>query len=141
MFQRNAAEELSDACNDVLWHYRKSITEEAGFIKFARKECGEELDKTVCSSSSRKPGMGLVTCIIENKDKISNLRCQGLVTKLEGVIFSDYELIERFADKCQSDIGRFQCGRNEAPHHAERVILNYSISKFPHCPQFGLWTR
>lgn len=121
--QRNAVEELSDACNDVLWHYRKGITEDTGFLSLAQKECGDDLTTLAdCTNTARKPGMNMVSCVIDNKDKINNLRCQSFITRLEGVIFGDYELIERFADKCQSDIERFRCGRNDFSPHMERVI-------------------
>ncbi|ODN04277.1 Golgi apparatus protein 1 [Orchesella cincta] len=121
--KRNVVEEISDQCNDILWHYRKSITEESGFLALAKRECGEELDKVPgCTrSDALKLGMTMVTCIIDKKDKISNLRCQSLITRLEGVVFSDYELIERFADKCQTDIERLQCGRNDVSLHLERL--------------------
>lgn len=89
----------------------------------AHSECGDEVERIQdCGNSARKPGTSLVSCVIENKDKLSNLRCQSLVTRLEGVIFGDYELIERFADKCQADIEKFQCGRNDFdPSAHERV--------------------
>jgi hypothetical protein len=38
------------------------------------------------------------------------------VTRLEGVIFGDYEMIEMFASQCQKDIEKLKCGRNELDH-------------------------
>ena len=109
-------EELSDNCNDDLWHYRKKITEESGFLALVKEACGSDIvDQTSCSEKERKMGHGFVSCVIDNKDKLTNLKCQTLITRLEGVIFADFEVIEKFADTCQSDIRKFGCGRNEIP--------------------------
>jgi len=115
MLQRNEVEEISDACNNALWLYRKSITEETGFLKLADQDCVDDMKKTGCWTNPEREmkGFNLVSCLIDNKDKIEKNRCQGLITRLEGVVFSDYEMIERFATNCEDDIKTFKCGRND----------------------------
>jgi Golgi apparatus protein 1 len=108
-------EEISDACNNVLWRYRKNITEEAGFLKLADQSCIQDFKKTGCwmDIGRKQPGFNMVNCIIDNKDKIEKLGCQTLITRLEGVIFGDYEMIEQFAKNCEEDILKYKCGRND----------------------------
>ena len=38
-------------------------------------------------------------------------RCLDLIYTLEPVVFSDYRIIYKFAEACQSDIDRLNCGR------------------------------
>jgi hypothetical protein len=44
--KRTAVEELSNGCNDALWHYRKSITEETGFLELSDSNCIDDFKKT-----------------------------------------------------------------------------------------------
>ena len=45
--------------------------------------------------------------------------------RLEIVIFGDFELLGRFAEKCETDIEKLKCGRNEAYGNSpnQRVLI------------------
>lgn len=45
--------------------------------------------------------------------RIHRPRCKAMVTRLESLIFGDFELMSRFANKCLNDIQKFHCGRNQ----------------------------
>ena len=57
-------------------------------------------------------GQGLkIPCLIENIDNVTNNNCKAFLKRMESIVFSDYRLIYKFADKCRSDINSLQCGR------------------------------
>lgn len=62
--------------------------------------------------------------------------CRDQVSLVERVMFSDYELIERFAENCKEDIIHYKCGRNDLPKdNSPQVFLsNLLYSLF-----YGLW--
>jgi Golgi apparatus protein 1 len=127
-------EELSSDCNHAMWLYRKEITGENGFTQLTKDICFDDFQKTGCWNTSvvAQPGFNLVTCIIDFKDRLEKLKCQRLITRLEGVIFADYEVIGRFADKCAGDIQKFVCGRNDisVQSQAQRVREDLQLALY-----------
>ncbi|CAG7726469.1 unnamed protein product [Allacma fusca] len=126
--KRDEADELSDECNHQMWLYRKSITESDGFLQLTTKECKDHFKHQASSCFDQKEQLetSLVDCIVGNKEHFNISRCRTLVTRLESVIFGDYELMGRFAEKCLNDITKFKCGRNEV------AKKDSSSNKLPH---------
>ena len=46
-------------------------------------------------------------------DNISDSMCHEYLRKMARLVFSDYRLIYKFADSCNSDIVNLKCGRIE----------------------------
>lgn len=97
-------------------------------MKLVDQDCIEDLKKTKCWTPAEREvsGFNLVTCLIDKKDKIEKTRCQDLITSLEGVVFSDYEMIERFATHCEDDIKTYKCGRNDMGLSQLKKVCHYS---------------
>ena len=56
----------------------------------------------------------LIPCLIEHLDNFTmtaNDRCQSFLSRLKPVVFSDYRIIYKFSEACQSDIEKLKCGR------------------------------
>ena len=53
----------------------------------------------------------VIPCLIEHIDNVTNANCRAFLKRMESIVFSDYRLIYKFADKCGSDITKFTCGR------------------------------
>lgn len=71
------------------------------FLFFQIRECRE-----------LPSGQGLIIpCLIEHSENITSRPCQNFLNKMASIIFADYRFIYHFAEKCQSDITKFECGR------------------------------
>lgn len=53
----------------------------------------------------------MLSCLMDFAENATEPECRSFLKKMEAIIFSDYRLIYRFTDECQSDIEKFQCGR------------------------------
>ncbi len=72
----------------------------------------------------------LVSCLIENLDKIEEQKCKTFLTSIAAIMFTDYRLISNFQERCSDDILQLKCGRLDsdanAPTDQGRFFLIYS---------------
>lgn len=55
----------------------------------------------------------MLSCLMDFGENATEPECRSFLKKMEAIIFSDYRLIYKFTEECQSDIERFKCGRLE----------------------------
>lgn len=104
-------EEISEACQHLVWSYKHNLTMDFRFDTAALEICRTTLDQIV-ECSGLPDGRGLkIPCLIENIDNVTNSNCKAFLRRMESIVFSDYRLIYKFADKCKSDIDALKCGR------------------------------
>lgn len=69
----------------------------------------------------------LVSCLVDHRGNISESQCNQYITKMTGIVFSDYRLICGFVDKCRDDINRLHCGSINVGHKVcvlqDRLVL------------------
>lgn len=53
----------------------------------------------------------MLSCLMDSAENATEPECRSFLKKMEAIIFSDYRLIYKFTEECQSDIEKFQCGR------------------------------
>jgi Golgi apparatus protein 1 len=90
--------------------------------ELSKHACGTDIsDDLECSTAG---GIGvLLSCIIDNRERIKNGPCQTFIQRLEWVAFSDFRIIAHFTTDCEKDIKKAECGRL----HAEKVCGYYLI--------------
>ena len=81
-----------------------------------------------CNKLARGKGE-IIPCMVENRSNITDASCQQFVKKMASIIFSDYRLICRFADRCKADIEKHKCGRL----HAEGDDVSLFCIRLPSC--------
>lgn len=57
-----------------------------------------------------------MSCLVDHRGNISEYQCNQYITKITGIIFSDYRLICGFMDKCKDDINNLHCGSINVGH-------------------------
>jgi hypothetical protein len=55
----------------------------------------------------------IIPCMVDNIEDIKSKECRRYIEKMSKIVFSDYRLIYKFADKCHNDIQKLSCGRLE----------------------------
>jgi predicted glycosyltransferase involved in capsule biosynthesis len=55
----------------------------------------------------------LLIRMVDNIEDIKSKECRRYIEKMSKIVFSDYRLIYKFADKCHNDIQKLSCGRLE----------------------------
>uniref|UniRef100_T1J4W1 Golgi apparatus protein 1 n=1 Tax=Strigamia maritima TaxID=126957 RepID=T1J4W1_STRMM len=117
---------LSDQCSNVLWSFKQNLTSDNRFSEAAKGVCGNELTRVECNSQGQPPGY-LLSCLIDLKDNLTDVQCKQFLTKMEGIVFSDYRLIFNFVFKCKADIAKFSCGRlndeDDKKTHSQGVTI------------------
>lgn len=95
------------------------------------KECNEE-----------ERGRGyLVSCLVDHRGNISDYQCNQYVTKMTGIIFSDYRFICGFTDKCKEDINSLHCGSINVGHKVrERECVDIICSDTNNYPAQRFYT-
>ena len=90
---------------------------------------------TECSETEQRKGL-VIPCMIYYMDNVTNSRCRELLERLEPLVFTNYQLIYKFADDCGDDIKRLHCGRTDDNEDGDKVHilldfvfrLNFSFS-------------
>ena len=65
---------------------------------------------TECNELERGKGL-VISCLIENKDNISDTNCRQFLNRMASIVFSDYRLMSKFHEACDADITKYKCGR------------------------------
>lgn len=81
----------------------------------------------------------LVSCLIENRENITNSNCQQFIKSIAALVFTDYRLIYKFVSHCENDIKKFSCGRlekedDDSPTQQGKTIecLSLKITQLEH---------
>ena len=78
------------------------------------KVCKEDLvNLKECQSVDKEDNGHLVSCLINNKENVTEPACRSFLTNVAALVFSDYRLIYNFISDCEADITRYSCGRIE----------------------------
>uniref|UniRef100_A0A1A8N4A8 Golgi apparatus protein 1 n=1 Tax=Nothobranchius pienaari TaxID=704102 RepID=A0A1A8N4A8_9TELE len=110
MQDRKEEIELAPDCNHLLWNYKLNLTTDPKFESVATEVCRSTITEIKeCNEEVRGKGY-LVPCLVDHRGNISEYQCSQYITKITGIIFSDYRLICGFMDKCKEDINSLHCG-------------------------------
>ena len=79
---------------------------------------------SLCKEEENGEPGHLLACLVEKREQTKSLQCGDFLFQLESIVFSDYRIISKFADHCQADIGKLECGkaRAGAGHSQGRVV-------------------
>ncbi|XP_037558857.1 Golgi apparatus protein 1 [Dermacentor silvarum] len=106
---RKEDEGLSNACHHLLWKYRRDITQDNRFNDAASKFCKRLMEMfPQCLPGDKGQ---LLACLIDHSENATEPECHTFLERMQSVVFSDYRLVYKFTDACDSDIDRFTCGR------------------------------
>ncbi|OQR79285.1 Golgi apparatus protein 1-like, partial [Tropilaelaps mercedesae] len=139
---------LSSKCHHLLWKYKREITQSDRFNHIAQSKCRSLLQRSgfdhrwlwfdysypECgrqsagskNSGANGGGGNMLLCLLEHAENATDADCHTLLYRMETVVFSDYRLIQRFAEECNDDIEKFRCGRlssdSKVPHSQGATI-------------------
>jgi len=65
--------------------------------------------------------------MIYNMDNVTNSRCRELLERLEPLVFTNYQLIYKFADDCDDDIKRLRCGRTDEDGDKVHILCDFVL--------------
>ena len=115
------AEEVSPDCQHFLWNYKRNLTKDDRFEMVAKDVCRDDLQEIPeCKDLEKGKGM-IIPCMVDNIEDIKSKECRRYIEKMSKIVFSDYRLIYKFADKCHNDIQKLSCGRLETQQVEETV--------------------
>ncbi|XP_050395779.1 Golgi apparatus protein 1 isoform X2 [Patella vulgata] len=104
-------DEVAAECQDFLWHYKRNLTKDNRFDSASKEVCQLELEK-IPECSNLQAGSGfMIPCLIEHIENVTNKACQQYLAKMSSIVFSDYRLVYKFVENCETDIQTLQCGR------------------------------
>ncbi|CAD5121834.1 unnamed protein product [Dimorphilus gyrociliatus] len=124
---------LSNDCHNLIWQYKKNLTQDIRFDHAMNNACKRTLKKVPeCQSLERGKGL-IIPCLIDNRLKLteeSDLECKKFLTKVSALVFTDFRLAKQYFDKCSSDIKKYRCGRveNSDVHEEGRPLLHKQSS-------------
>lgn len=102
--------DLSSVCHHLIWNYKRNLTLDERFVNAANSMCRKFLQQhEECKPVGARSQM--LSCLIDYMENNTDAECRSFLKKMETIIFSDYRLIYKFTDACNSDINKFQCGR------------------------------
>ncbi|KAJ6225809.1 hypothetical protein RDWZM_004354 [Blomia tropicalis] len=110
---------LSSSCQHQIWSYKNNITNADYFTTITKTICKTLLlTNNDCLEAEHEdvlsPGANILSCLLERlQPNTATYGCRTYLKEMEKIIFSDYRLIHRFANVCQSHIIEFKCGRLE----------------------------
>eukprot|EP00794_Sanderia_malayensis_P018718 gene18718-20607_t len=122
-------DQVSDACHQLLWHYKQNLTSSVLFDKAAFSVCETSLAELKDCQKDFPPDGSLVNCYVEHRDLVKNEKCQNFLTKMAAIVFSDYRLIKGFYQHCHNDVKKFQCGKlssasdSESDPHTQAEVI------------------
>ncbi|XP_060924891.1 Golgi apparatus protein 1-like isoform X1 [Limanda limanda] len=107
---RREESDLAPDCNHLLWNYKLNLTTDPKFESVATEVCKSTIaELKECNEEERGRGY-LVSCLVDHRGNISEHQCNQYITKMTGIVFSDFRLICGFMDKCKEDINSLHCG-------------------------------
>ncbi|XP_065147379.1 Golgi apparatus protein 1 isoform X1 [Paramisgurnus dabryanus] len=102
--------EITSACNHLLWNYKLNLTTDPKFENVASEVCKSTITGIKeCAAEERGKGY-LVSCLVDHRSNISEYQCNQYITKMTSIIFSNFRLICGFMDNCKEDINTLHCG-------------------------------
>ncbi|KAK6184750.1 hypothetical protein SNE40_007151 [Patella caerulea] len=142
-------DEVTAECQDFLWHYKRNLTKDNRFDSASKEVCQLELEK-IPECSNLQAGSGfMIPCLIENIENVTNKACQQYLAKMSSIVFSDYRLVYKFVENCETDIQALSCGRlqdkkDEQALHNQGLTIDCLASKMgklnPQCKKEVLRT-
>jgi Golgi apparatus protein 1 len=99
-------------CQHVIWEHTLELIKDDNVQESSQRACGTDLSILGCSTTG-KIGV-LLSCMIDNREKIKNGLCQTFIQRLEWAAFSDFRIITHFTTDCENDIKNTECGRLQA---------------------------
>uniref|UniRef100_A0A3P8VUW5 Golgi apparatus protein 1 n=1 Tax=Cynoglossus semilaevis TaxID=244447 RepID=A0A3P8VUW5_CYNSE len=123
---RREETDIAADCNHLLWNYKLNLTTDTKFESVAMEVCKSSISEIKeCNEEERGRGY-LVSCLVDHRGNISDYQCNQYVTKMTGIIFSDYRFICGFTDKCKEDINSLHCGSINVGHkdvHSQGEVI------------------
>ncbi|XP_068595110.1 Golgi apparatus protein 1 [Brachionichthys hirsutus] len=102
--------EIATECNHLLWNYKLNLTKDPKFESIALEVCKSTIAETKeCATEELGKGY-LLSCLVDHRGNISDYQCKQYITKMTSIIFSDYQLVCGFTEKCHDDIDALHCG-------------------------------
>lgn len=98
------------ACQNIMWDHMLELIKDNNLQESLRNACGTEVLSSVGCSAMGQTGV-LLSCMIDNREKIEDGPCQTFIQRLEWVAFSDFRIITHFTNDCEKDIKEKKCGR------------------------------
>ncbi|XP_014213335.1 Golgi apparatus protein 1 [Copidosoma floridanum] len=107
-FKPNEISTIEDQCQHAIYNFIREVTVNENIYKMTKEVCGDILDKVPCQATTSG---SYLMCLIEKKEKISDLQCTDYIQRLNWVV-NDFKVINTaFVPDCSNDIYNFQCGR------------------------------
>ncbi|XP_015923497.1 Golgi apparatus protein 1 [Parasteatoda tepidariorum] len=124
--KRREDADLSSQCHHLIWTFKRNLTLDTRFVTTAKHMCKKFIEsQKECVPLENVKGH-LLSCLMNAAENATEAECRAFLKKMEAIVFSDYRLIYKFTDECQSDIEKFQCGRlemdSEDPHSQGETI-------------------
>lgn len=99
---------INQKCQEAIWSYIQNITDNQNIKRLARKACGRQLDILQCSDSDKAHGAYL-SCLIDQRERVTDSDCISYIQRLEWIAFSDFRILTPFKTDCANDIKNFKC--------------------------------
>lgn len=109
--QGDQKDRLGRDCQTIIWNHLQSLVEDSKVYKLIEKDCAADLGRLQCKPGTDDSDSRLLSCILNVKDNIQGAECRTIIERLELVAFSDFRTIKVFAQKCKTDVEKFNCGR------------------------------
>ncbi|CAF0970601.1 unnamed protein product [Brachionus calyciflorus] len=104
---------IDKKCQNLIYEAKKNLTINLKLDNSALSICKDDLVKIPeCQITGEENGH-LTSCLINNRDNITNPNCQQFIKSIAALVFTDYRLIYKFVSHCENDIKKFSCGRLE----------------------------
>ncbi|CAH0726486.1 unnamed protein product, partial [Brenthis ino] len=103
----NNKTQIPIVCQHKLWTHQINLLDN-NFIEDKIKEpCQDETILTYCLGSNSNS----LDCILKRKTILKNKSCQRAITRLESILFNDWQITGNFLKNCFDDIEAHSCGR------------------------------
>ncbi|XP_041989238.1 Golgi apparatus protein 1 [Aricia agestis] len=94
-------------CQHKMWMYQAELLDNT-FLDYQIKDrCHDEANILDCFNTSIKR----IDCILKRKPSVRNKKCWWGISKIESIIFNDWQITENFLKNCMDDIEAHECGR------------------------------
>lgn len=110
-FDSNRKNNIPIACQHVIWTRMSYYMNNTNLQEISNYHCRQEYVIDKCQKTHFDV---FVLCILDNKYNIKDVACTSFVQNLEVIVFNDYQELNNFMKKCQSDIDIHDCGRLNA---------------------------
>lgn len=109
-------QKLSADCQNQIWKFKLETTKLDYFTEITKVICKTLLNENHdCLEAENddliSPGANILSCLIERMQPETENNCKSYLQQMELIIFSDYRLISKFTDACETKITELKCGR------------------------------